>query len=459
MRKTKIIATLGPATASYGKITALIKARVNVFRLNFSHGDFAFFSKLIAFIHRAEKKLGATVAIMQDLQGPKIRVGAMNKTITVKRGDRVLIQNPKSKIQNNAITIDFKDLYRYVRTGQRILINDGMVQMKIKKIKGTNIICRVTAGGEIAARKGVNLPGVKLPVPAMTARDRKNLKFGLKKGVDIVCLSFVREAKDMKMLNALIKGIKNRPLMIAKIEKPEALKQINAILDVSDGVMVARGDLAVEAGYKVVPEAQKSIIKKANAKGKIAIVATQMLESMINNPYPERAEITDVYNAVLDGADALMLSGETSMGKFPVKTVRTMSEIIKEAEKGFSRACDKPGFIRGKNAYEDVFAYVAAKAAEQLKDSAIAARAISQDDVRHISDYRPGQQIIALAEDKDMLKKMALYHGVFPLPAPGGIDAATGEIAKKFPRVKNIVYVDFHGHKKSKGELLVFKVR
>jgi pyruvate kinase len=461
MRKTKIIATLGPATASYGKIAALIKAGVNVFRLNFSHGDDAFFSRAIAGIRRAGNKLNISVAIMQDLQGPKIRVAGLEAAINVKRGDKVELKSQKSKRKSGtkSISLDFKYLYKYVKPGQRILINDGMVQLRVKGVKGSDIICNVTAGGEIAPRKGVNLPGTKLPVPSMTAKDRKNLKFGLKNKVDIVCLSFVREAKDIKVLNGLIKGKKNRPLVIAKIEKPEALKQINAILDVSDGVMVARGDLAVEAGYRIIPEAQKDIIKKANAKGKLVIVATQMLESMIQNPYPERAEITDVYNAVLDGADILMLSGETSVGKYPEKTVRVMSDIIKEAEKNRDRARGTAEFIKGGNAYENVFSYAAAKAAEELENAVIAARVLCTDDIQYISDYRPSHPIIALAQDEDMFKKLAVYNGVYPMLIKGNAEKAVDEVKKRFPAVKNIIYVNMHGNKRSKGELLVYKVR
>jgi pyruvate kinase len=276
VRKTKIIATLGPATDSYGKIISLIKAGVNIFRLNFSHGDMPYFSKLISSIKKARSRLDSPLAIMQDLQGPKIRVAGLKAAINVKRGDILEIRSSKSAARNQSIQIDFRNLYKYVKPGRKILINDGMVQLRVDDIKNRSILCKVTAGGEIAPRKGVNLPGIKLPVASLTLNDRKNLKFGLKNGVDIVCLSFVRDAKDMEVLNSLIKT-KNRPLVIAKIEKPEALKEINSILDVSDGVMVARGDLAVEAGYRAVPAAQKKIIAQANAKGKLVIVATQML--------------------------------------------------------------------------------------------------------------------------------------------------------------------------------------
>jgi pyruvate kinase len=395
---------------------------------------------------------------MQDLQGPKIRVDGLKAAFTVKRGDRLLIQNQKSKFQNMSISIDFRNLYKYVSPGQRILINDGMVQLRVVKIKSKDIICNVTAGGEIAPRKGVNIPGIKLPVPSLTAKDRKNLKFGLKNKVDIVCLSFVRDASDIKALNALLKGQNNRPLVVAKIEKPEALRQINSILDASDGVMVARGDLAVEAGYRIIPEAQKDIISRANEKGKLVIVATQMLESMIENPFPERAEITDVYNAVLDGADALMLSGETSVGKYPEKTVRVMSGIIKEAEKKPVRTRGTAVLIRGGDDYENVFSYAAAKAAEELENAVIAAHVMETADIQRISDYRPSNPVIALARDEGMLRKLSAFSGVYPLMAKEKVERTVKKIKELFPDISNVVYVDFHGHNRSKGEIRIFRV-
>jgi pyruvate kinase len=457
MRKTKIIATLGPATASYGKIAALIKAGVNVFRLNFSHGDFSFFSKLIASIKKVRLKLGVSVAIMQDLQGPKIRVSGLKVPISVKRGEALKIksQNLKVKSEANSISVDFKDLYKHVKPGQKILINDGMVQLRVEKIKGKEIICKVTAGGEIAPRKGVNLPHAKLPVASLTIKDRKNLKFGMNKGIDIVCLSFVRDANDMKVLNSFIK-IKNRPLVIAKIEKPEALKQIGAILDESDGVMVARGDLAVEAGYRSIPGAQKMIIQKANAKGKIVIVATQMLESMINNPYPERAEITDVYNAVLDGTDAVMLSGETSVGKYPEKTVRVMSGIIKEAEKNpAGKGCGVSCVTKG-HEFENALSLAASITSEKLWNSVIAVNVEEPHDIQYISDHRPKRPVIAVSKDEGMYRKLAMYHGANPVLAKGGTVQVISRIRRQFKGTKAIVYLDFHGRGKTKGGIQVY---
>jgi pyruvate kinase len=259
----------------------------------------------------------------------------------------------------------------------------------------------------------------------------------------------------MKVLNSLIK-IKNRPLVIAKIEKPEALKQINEILDESDGVMVARGDLAVEAGYRAIPGAQKMIIKKANDKGKLVIVATQMLESMINNPYPERAEITDVYNAVLDGTDAVMLSGETSIGKYPEKTVRVMSGIVKEAEKNTARpGCGISCVTKG-HEYENALSRAAVITAEELENSVIAVRVEAPRDIQYISDHRPVRPVITVARDEGMYRKLALYHGANPVLEKRGIEQAINGIKRKFKRTKAVVYLDFYGRGRARGGIEIF---
>ncbi|MCX8093159.1 MAG: pyruvate kinase, partial [Candidatus Goldbacteria bacterium] len=271
IRKTKIIATIGPATSSYTSIYKLIKSGVDIFRLNFSHGDHAFFLNVILNIKKAREKLKRPIAIMQDLQGPKIRIGNLPHEFDVKRGDEIIIKNTKENLKDREIYIDINGLYKYIKKGQKILINDGIVELKVKDIKHKDIICVVINGGEIKSRKGVNLPNVKLPIPALTKKDMKDLKFGLKMGVDVICLSFVRDAYDLIKLKRYINT--PYPLIIAKIEKPEALKQIDKILNFCDGIMVARGDLAVEAGFSKIPFAQKTLITKANEKGKIVIVA------------------------------------------------------------------------------------------------------------------------------------------------------------------------------------------
>lgn len=463
MKKTKIIATLGPATADYSTIAKLIQAGVNVFRLNFSHGDRAFFDKLIKNIKKARGKSGEAVAIMQDLQGPKIRTIKMDKPVTVKRGETIIIcdGNNTADKKSKYISIDIHNLYKHIKAGQKIMINDGLVELKVREIKGNKIICTVTAAGDIAGRKGVNLPGAKLPLSSLTKRDIENLKYGLKNKVDIVCLSFVRTADDMAALKKIIAKQKTcRPIIIAKIEKPEAVKNITAILNESDGIMVARGDLSVEAGYMNVPQMQKSMIKKANDCGKLVIVATQMLESMTNNPYPERAEVTDVYNAVLDGADTLMLSGETSVGKYPQKTVRSMAEIIKKAETDIIKNGKKDfSLIKSGNTGENALSYAASSMPGALKNCGIAIKTEELHDITYMSDYRTDKAVIAVTQNKELFYQMAIYHGIHPVfivnPDARKI---TAYLNKKFKNLEKLVYVNYHSGKGIEGQITLINV-
>jgi len=453
--KTKVIATIGPATSSYFSICRLIRSGVDIFRLNFSHGDHAFFRNVIINIKKAREKLGKAVAIMQDLQGPKIRIGKLVSEFIVKRGDELIIKNKTTNAREKQIYIDIKNLYKYIKKGQKILINDGLVELKVKEIKGEDIICGVIAGGGIKSRKGVNLPHTKLPIPALTEKDKKDLKFGLKSGVDAICLSFVRDAEDLITLNKYIKG--KKPVIIAKIEKPEALRRIDKILDLCEGVMVARGDLAVEAGYSVIPAAQKQIILKANKKGKIVIVATQMLESMINSPFPQRAEITDVYNAVMDGADILMLSAETSIGKYPFDTVRVMRKIISKAEKERKFNCEIIESIKTGSEMKNIISYCAAISSCKLSNSVIAVKALDLHDVSFLSDYRPQNCVVAVTEDKFLYNKLALIHSVYPVFSRQ--ENFIPEIAKFFPAAKTVIYMDFYDKNNHSSKLVLYKLK
>ncbi|MGD0566067.1 MAG: pyruvate kinase [Candidatus Goldiibacteriota bacterium] len=460
MKKTKITATLGPATCSYAAIKGLIWAGVDVFRLNFSHGEREFFIKTISLIKRARFSTGRPAAILQDLQGPKIRVEKFEGSITVKKGDSLIIKNrPPQKGAGAEISVDFPSLYKYLESGKKILINDGLVQLRVDKIKGSDIICAVTAGGIIEPRKGVNLPGAKLPLSSITKKDRQDLAFGLKQGVDIISLSFVRSADDIRELKTLIK-VKKKPLIIAKIEKPEALKDIDAILDESDGIMVARGDLAVEAGFEKIPGVQKMLVKRANEKGKIVIVATQMLESMTNNPFPERAEITDVYNAVLDGADALMLSGETSVGKYPLKTVRVMAGLIKKAEAELSLENSQgKTVIKMENVYENSVCYAGVQMQKMLPSCEMAARISGIQDVRYLSDYRPEKSVIACVSDTGLYSQLAIYHGIHPVFMKNPDEkAAAGFVRHNIKGAKNLVFVDLHAVNGQAARVSVMKI-
>jgi len=327
IKKTKIICTLGPSSESVKIITEMVKAGMNVARLNFSHGDHENHRLLIDNIRRVSSKLGVPLAIIQDLHGPKIRIIGLKQPLDVKVGDSLTIGK------------DFKldsEVAKFLKPKQRILIEDGLIELEVFKVKGNFVKCVVLSPGKIQNRKGVNLPRTKLKIPILTERDIEDLKFGLKNNVDYVALSFVRTAGDVRRLKLLIKrhGLKNfpEPKIIAKIEKPEAVKNFDQILKEADAIMVARGDLGVEMPESQVPIIQKEIIQKCLKAAKPVIVATQMLDSMIRNPRPTRAEVSDVANAVIDQADCVMLSGESAFGKYPVKAVSEMNKIIAVTE-------------------------------------------------------------------------------------------------------------------------------
>lgn len=336
-RKTKIVATIGPASSSRVVLEKLIKEGADTFRLNFSHGTHEEHLKAIKTIRLASKKLDRPVAILGDLQGPKIRTGKTegDASVTLKKGRVITITTKSIVCTDTELCIDYKPLPREVEVGQRILLNDGAVPLKVTAVdpKKRLITCKVLQTGSYSSRKGVNLPNVKLSAPALTPKDKKDLAFILEQDVNYVALSFVRRSQDLKPLNAMIKKSGKALRVIAKIEKPEALDCFEDILKNCDGIMVARGDLGVETSLYKVPVIQKQIIKLANAKGKQVIVATQMLESMIHNASPTRAETSDVANAIFDDTDAIMMSGETAVGAYPAIAVRTMELIAEESEK------------------------------------------------------------------------------------------------------------------------------
>lgn len=336
LKKTKIVATLGPASASREMIARLIRCGVNVFRLNFSHGSHDSHSRNAQLVRDAAKRLGVQIAILADLQGPKIRTGATagDKTILLKKGTTVTITRRPVLSDATSIHIDYPRLADEIETGQRILLNDGEVALETTAVdrgKG-EIRCRVLNAGTYSSHKGVNLPGVALSIPAFTAKDRRDAEFSLSFDPQFIALSFVRSARDLKPLRDLIRRSGTNVRIIAKIEKPEAANHIEEILEVSDGIMVARGDLGVETSVSTVPVEQKRLVAAANRTGKLVIVATQMLESMILHPRPTRAEAADVANAILDGADAVMLSGETAVGSYPAEAVDVMARVAENTE-------------------------------------------------------------------------------------------------------------------------------
>ncbi len=410
-RKTKIVATIGPVSWDEETLTQMIQSGLSVARLNFSHGDFNQHKLTVERVRKISEELGAPVGILQDLQGPKIRLANFGKEFDVKRGDKLVLTDQKSE-DPKVLQVDLKNLSQYVKKDQSIFIDDGIIELQVTHVKGHKIFCEVIYGGTVRPRKGVNLPDAKLPIPSMTKKDEKDLKDGVPLGFDYVALSFVRSPEDIIKLKKKLKSYGSPARVIAKIEKKEAIENIEAIVDASDGIMVARGDLSVEVGQIHLPTIQKKIIRICNRKGKPVITATQMLDSMQVNSRPTRAEITDVANAVLDGSDALMLSGESAFGKHPVRSVTTMHEIITEVEK-------QPHiYYRFRNRKRDQFtipesiAISAVLCSKQLNARAIVCMSTTGKTAQMISKYRPKSKLIAVTAKAEALCKLELCWGV-----------------------------------------------
>ena len=418
MRNTKIVATVGPASESEEMLSRLIDAGVDVFRLNFSHGSYEKHQEVYDRIRALARKSGRAIAVLQDLQGPKIRLGRFQGgSVEVKTGQRFTITARKVMGGPGLSNTDYVKLPEEVKPGDRILIDDGLVVMRVREIKGQDVHCEVIAGGIVSDRKGLNLPGAMLKVPAMTKKDREDLAFGVKLGVDFVALSFVRAAKDVKQCKKLIEELGGTQPVIAKLEKPQALDDHSAILQESGGVMVARGDLGVEMDPERVPLAQKHIIRQANRAKVPVITATQMLETMRENPVPTRAEASDVANAIFDGTDAVMLSGETAAGKYPVESVRMMVRIIQAAEQGDPDRSSP--WTRRETMSEtldpsDAVARAAASTVSFVGAQAIVVFTRSGRSALYVSKYRPPASILAFSTSDTTRRRMALFWGVVP---------------------------------------------
>lgn len=411
-KKTKIVATLGPASSSQQMIMKLMKAGADIFRLNFSHGDHAQKQQLIDNIRSVSEKLGYQAGILADLQGPKIRTGKMaGDGMNLVRGQEVTITTENILGAGSMIPTIYKSLPHDVVPGSRILLDDGLLELKVGTVDGGLVKCHVVTGGLLKNNKGINLPGVKVSAPCMTEKDLEDLDFALEAGVDFIALSFVRTAQDVEELKRIIymKG-KHTPV-ISKIEKPEALKNFKEILKVTDAVMVARGDLGVEVEAEKVPFYQKKIIKACNEAGKPVITATQMLESMILNPRPTRAETSDVANAIIDGTDAIMLSAETAAGSYPVEAVETMNRIAVDVEKAELYQESEQRIISTPSIAQAV-AESACRAANTLNAKAIAVFTRSGSAAALISRFRPRIPIIAFTTSKTTQSKLSINWGV-----------------------------------------------
>ena len=416
--KTKILATIGPATSSVEQIKNLIYAGIDGIRLNFSHGDYKFFEEVYNNLYLACVDEKTPLAVLIDLQGPKIRIGDLAEpSIQLNENDSLEITTEKILGTKNKISTTYQYLPRDAEIGNFILIDDGLIRLSIVDKTENSVICNVVNGGILKPRKGMNLPGMKLSTPSITEKDYENLEFALKHRVDFIALSFVRSAEDViELKNWLL--IKGREIpVIAKIEKREAVEQIDDILKIADGIMIARGDLGVELPPQEVPILQKSIIKKCNAAGKMVITATQMLESMINSPIPTRAEASDVANAVWDGTDVVMLSGETSVGKFPVRTVQIMNDILKNAEENFFIRKDID-FLTPESLQERLFDSVGRAVvaiSQQINAQAIVVFTEKGRTARLISKYRPKAKIIAVSNNFNTMNNLSLHWGVVPV--------------------------------------------
>jgi pyruvate kinase len=420
MRRTKIVCTIGPATCTPEAIRALAGAGMDVARVNFSHGSRDGHAEVIAAIHALSEELGSPIAILADLQGPKLRVGDLPEEgfPLVAGKEAVLTAKPAP----GKIPIQYTDLPRHLEPGQRILLDDGLLELRVLAANGEDVRCEVVVGGMLHANKGMNLPNAPVGIPAITEKDRDDLAFALAQGVDWVALSFVRTAAEVKELKRLIAKnttAEHPPLVIAKIEKAEALAHIDAILAETDGVMVARGDLGVETSPEQVPMVQKQLIRAANAMGKPVITATEMLVSMEHHPRPSRAEASDVANAILDGSDALMLSGETAVGEYPVETVRTMARIIGEVEQALlGQQWQVPlHIIHPRQTVTDAVSHAACETAHDLSLPAIISATASGQTARMVSKYRPHAPIIAVTPSETVQRQLMLSWGVYPLLA------------------------------------------
>ncbi|MFZ5857666.1 MAG: pyruvate kinase [Chloroflexota bacterium] len=426
-RKAKIVATIGPASQSEEVLRQLITAGLNVARLNFSHGTHAEHAERIAAIRKVAAELDTTVAILQDLQGPKVRVGNLDQPLVLNVAEQVIFyaeEDAPPDFNGQTIPVAFEELFASVRMGDRLLLDDGRLALTVEASHPRQLTARVVVGGRLTSHKGINLPGVRLRIAGFTDKDEADLEFGLAHGVDAVAISFVRSADDVLKVRTAMKKLgyngsgRRAPLVIAKLEKPEVFDDLDRILEVVDGVMVARGDLGVEMPPEKVPVLQKKIIQAANARAKLVITATQMLESMISNPLPTRAEASDVANAIFDGTDAVMLSAESASGKYPVEAVTMMSRIVTEAESHFVEW----GKTRSLESLGDSDAASMARAAYEValdRDvAAIAVFTMQGRTAQLISKAHPHVPILAFTPEAETCRRLSFMWGVLPRLVP-----------------------------------------
>jgi len=419
MRRAKIVATLGPASSDPETIHRLLAAGVDVARLNFSHGRLEEHAAVLDRLRAASRRLVKAVAVLQDLQGPKIRTGPLKAGkvgVLLENGQELVITTEGDfPGDEKLVCTTYRHLAEDVRPGDRLLVDDGLLELRVLATDGVRARCEVVEGGVLKEHKGINLPGVALRAEAMSDKDRRDLAFGLAHGVDYVGLSFVRTPEDVALCRAEMERFGRVVPIIAKIEKPEAIESIDGIIAAADGIMVARGDLGVEIQPERVPTIQKEILSKSNAAGKPVIVATQMLESMIEHPRPTRAEASDVANAIWDGADAVMLSGESASGRYPLLAVQMMDRIVREAEHHLQMGkLPAPDVWSGPAPFNAVVAGAAVRAAHEARAVAIVCFTLAGTTARLLAHYRPTVPVVAFSPDQSIRRRIALYWGVVP---------------------------------------------
>ncbi|NLJ84197.1 MAG: pyruvate kinase [Halanaerobiaceae bacterium] len=422
MRKTKIVATIGPASDNKETVTRLVEAGLDVARLNLSHGDYEEHSRKIEIIREVEDDTGKTIGIMLDTRGPEVRTGPLeeDKEIFLYTGDEIVLTIDDVTGTKECISVSYKELTKDVKEGSKILIDDGLLELQVLAVKGNDIRCKVLNGGLLGSYKGVNIPGVSLNLPALTKRDKEFIHFGMKMGINFIAASFVRKAQDIIAIRAFLDNEGAEGIyIIAKIENQEGVDNIDEILEVADGIMIARGDLGVEIPPEKVPVIQKKLIRKCNEAGKPVITATQMLNSMIGNPRPTRAEASDVANAILDGTDAIMLSGESAIGKYPIEAVKTMDRIAREIE-GSAFYQETMFNTTQKNRAKvstitESISSATCKIAMEIGARCIISATTSGSTARMVSKFRPNIPIIAVTHDKYVKHYLTVCWGIHPL--------------------------------------------
>lgn len=429
-KKTKIVATIGPASRDTKVLVDMIDAGLNVVRMNFSHGNYEDHSETINLVRLAEKKSKKSIAILQDLSGPKIRVGAMEPNTLLVKGGLFILTIEKCIGDNTRAYINYKKLPKEISVGAVIKLDDGKKELYVEKIKGNEIHTRIVVGGNLSSNKGVNLPGTLLSLSSLTSKDKKDVLFGIENNVEFIALSFVQTAHDINDLRKILNKHNSKAHVIAKIETTAAVANIDEIIAISDGIMVARGDMAVEVGVEKVPLIQKMIIRKCNQAGKPVITATQMLDSMEQSPVPTRAEVSDVANAILDGTDAIMLSGESAVGKYPVESIATMTAIAKRTEPQSKNT--HLDYLDESREVVDTMSVSAVRVANNIRARLIVCLTESGGTARMMARFRPHHGIIAITPQERTFHQLQLLYGCKPVLSDmsGSIDEVTKEIQK-----------------------------